>query len=262
MILQTVLSLLFANTGLAQQVEPERNWKLGLSYSVNANLNQQRSSKTYFHSFGFEFNQEVNENINVTAGIRISAQSEGTNFSLSGENPCWEDVSLSGNYKMPLSNDKTLLFFLEEFLPTSIYSRRESIRSITRTGVTFSSPILSPSLRWLHGLSGTYWLNSYRESFETLKSNPNFELRHLLGLNFSLSEWIKIGIKQNSQATRFLNNETVWRTATTEYIQTIYKHFSITLSYSLGSYDQSNGYKFIHFDDINQIVGLEVVYEI
>jgi hypothetical protein len=239
-----------------------KDWSLELSYGVSTNLMKEEKNRDYKNSLGSSFSLQNTKRLSSYLETSFQWLAQGNNISREENASGWNDLTLGFAYKYSLDDNWSLTGHLQNDFPTGNESRQEGIRAATEGGLSTRLSVFQKKLSFK--LSGTLTKisNSYDYSRTTGVSNADTVSIGTIGTSYSPFSYLTLALSHKLCNIQNVHGELYGQSSSSLAVSTSYKRASASLSYSVGTYEENDGYRFMYVDDTKQMVKLGVGFEI
>lgn len=244
-------------------IKKERPYGASIVYSYSSDQNQQVDRKTSTHSLGLGAQYKLNSKLSTSVGTGLRWKAIGNNIENKESNPAWEDLDIGLSYSNRFHNDTKYSLSVTDSLPTGYESRTEGVRNTFTGSGSLSHSFFSDKLSVSGSAGATHILQTYDYSVTTGESNPDSVYQMSFAMGYRILEGLSLSAKYALSSFHMINGESNLARNQTS-ITASYSYWKVNgfLSYSVGNYDKSDGYRLLYVDDMRQMVTVGVGFEI
>jgi hypothetical protein len=246
----------------SKEKKESKDWSLGFSYGASTNLMKEERNRDYKNVIGSELTIQNTKRLSTSLETSFHWMAQGNNISREEDASGWDDLTLGLAYQYPLADNWSLSASLQNAFPTGNESRQEGIRSATGAGLSTNVSFFQKQLGLNLSTNLTKVSNSYDYSRTSGQSNTDLVSVTSIGAGYSVTSYLRLSLSHSICSIRNVHGELFGQSSSSVSMGTKYKNMSASLGYSVGTYEENDGYRFMYLDDTKQVVKLGVGFEI
>lgn len=231
----------------------ELGWSGSVSYGASTNLAATGEKRKYSHGLSIGVAYSITKQIGASFGGGISWKAEGQNINKQNENPSWDDLSLGIGYGDDITNTMSYSLGLGTGFPTSYESNLEEIKGTINANSGLSMTFLEKTISWSNSLSFTKYFQTYDYSIVSGELNVDTNLSFSTNISYKFGGGFSTGVGYSTWTTRLVNGETTngisFKSSSGFSLGYTYKKYTFSAGYSVGNYDDKDGYQPMMYDE-------------
>lgn len=239
-----------------------RAWSGSASYIVSTDLAKSGERRAYRHIFNTSLSYEISKQLSLSTGTALNWISEGQNVSNQQDNPSWDDLDLTLSYLDTYNSMISYSAAVSNGFPTGNDSRNEGIRDTVSLTSGLSLSFLDKLITWSNSLQGTKFFQTYDYSVLEAESNVDTTTGFSTAIRIAAARGLTLSLTQTWGSVKLINNEMKAKSSARIGMTYGFGRFGFSFGHALGSYDRSDGYKFLFIDETKRSYNIGVSIEI